>query len=321
MSSTTTPEPPRKRYRRNVIPEIEPSRLNLQPVIPGQYGTIHSAVRSMKVSITPLSENSVSDLNISSWFLSIGTHTKIYSNRDFEIYKQSMIRAFNNAFESPKNNRELSHAFFVVNAKKGEKVSITKINEGMAENEGAKINNPHIIREVTGEYVVEQGGKNHMVNAHITMRVKHHGKIMLDHVRLAAHIQKYLVLENNAFENASMYYKDKNNETIRWKGIEGNQKIYLSFRNLGKINSQAIWEYMTKEMIEGADFKDSKAPLTLATKSMKRTQKMKYEPGKEPTPVGKPNYEDFRVVQEIGRSGYQTLAISNHLPRQPLSKE
>lgn len=244
-------QPPRKRYRQSQ-----------------ESTTLSSAISRMRVTGSELLPNTPTPLMISSWFISIGTHTKILSDRDWHYYSMSFRRALTHAFSSTySNKRSLSQCFFKVtptleegrNGKPG--VSKTQIEGHMTESADKRILMPYIILSTDAQWVVERGGTRGMANAHIVLKVEHREPIMIDHVRLGYHIGKYLKQENQAFAvSEDEAHNDLVGNAIKWKGLEGRQNLYVNFSNLGRLDTTKLHKYMSKEMLEDSqtDFKSTK---------------------------------------------------------------
>lgn len=197
---------------------------------------------------------------LSAWFVSIGTHTHVGDDQaKFEDLKRSLERALDRVFNRYKNTRnvtvepegqEFYKIFFPTPLADNNKLDpvynrMTELKRYVQENPQIKdqILNDRLVDWTDAIWVIEKGTKQKRVDAHIMLRVRHTGKIMLDPDHLEMIIREELKEENEEMQREGLP------DDRFWKGLEGTDKLYLNIRNLGQFDEESIARYMAKQQL------------------------------------------------------------------------
>lgn len=193
--------------------------------------------------------------NISSWFITVSTHTHIGDNAlKAKIMEKSFDRALTRLFTTPLSRQprgeELHRTFFVPPMTEDGKLDpvykkIDALQEYVRENPEEVDKARGLIRKVNAEWGIEVGSKQKRMDCHIILEVTHAEKIMFNRDYF-----EYLMRKELRKENEKLSQKDYPDDFM-WKGIDGNNRLYVNFKNLGGFNKDKITKYITKQKQNG----------------------------------------------------------------------
>jgi len=177
---------------------------------------------------------------ISSWMITIGTHTKPYGGRegsDWQRLEESLNQVIHRIFQTrPTLIDEIFYKVRTAQIEGARRVTMrdpdqTGVNDGVI--------------SLTAHSAIELGERQRRIDAHIIIRVKHRLHLQIDHNRLGEIFDQELARENTWFEGAIYYTENPATPArlLRW----ANPSVYVSFRSLGHIDLMSAARYIGKQ--------------------------------------------------------------------------
>ena len=183
--------------------------------------------------------------HISTWMITIGTHTKAYVTRengdqDFQRLKFSLENVIEQLFNH--EERLVQEIFYKVRryvVPGGRPVMVRDPDKSDL------ILGPQNIISIKAISAVEQGYNQGRIDAHIIVKVKHRLQIQLDCKRFGEMVDEELQLENLNFINLGFISGDprRPGSALHW----AEPKVYVSFRSLGQIDTMSARRYIGKQ--------------------------------------------------------------------------
>jgi hypothetical protein len=177
-------------------------------------------------------------INRSSWFITIGTHKKPASEREFEILRVDLEEVLNEVLTDP------TFANWVLynmgrNAETGRWHETNKANWMRTDRELKIVNQ-------SAEFIVERGQKQGRIDAHILWDVEHvDTRLQFDNKVFQDLINDAIAARNVSFQQRNIMSDDpaKAGRTLEW----ANPPVYVWWRAVARNDNNPLVRYMVKQ--------------------------------------------------------------------------